>query len=312
MLSAARLTLNELRRLPAMCRAAYPQRHPQTLAHHWLWAKTVLQLDEHLDMQRQLRALGLGRLLREQPQLLRKLHDTYPFQGLDPEARRHWLLGHLHAARALFGPLLARRLARGEPLLACRINLPAGQGQMRALLGPARRQHLREGDLTLALHDPFGTKLYALTFSLQPCEQGHEVVIGALQGQMPLPLTRHLTKLTEGLRPPALLLYLLQCLAEAVGARRVRACSRERHIHHGSERSALVHFDYDAFWRDYGGQPDGQGFYELPVAAPRREVAEIPSHKRAQYRRRYQFMDEMRQELHGCLAEHGMALPRAA
>mgnify|MGYP001766041146 CR=1 FL=1 len=73
-----------------------------------------------------------------------------------------------------------------------------------------------------------------------------------------------------------------------------------------------MHFDYDAFWRDYGGQPDGQGFYELPVAAPRREATEIPSHKRAQYRRRYQFMDEMRQELHGCLAEHGMALPRAA
>ncbi|MBQ0959002.1 DUF535 family protein [Ideonella sp. 4Y11] len=312
MSSPTRLTLNELRRLPAMCRGAYPPRHPRALAHHWLWAKTVLSLDAHLDMQRQLRALGLGRLLREQPQTLRKLHDTYPFQGLGPEARRRWLLGHLQAARTLFGPQLSRRLARGEPLLACRINLPDGQGQMRALLGAARQQHLREGDLTLALYDPFGTKLYALTFSLQPCEHGVEVVIGALQGQMPLPLTRHITKLTEGLRPPALLLYLLQCLAEAVGARRLRACGRERHIHHGSERSELVRFDYDAFWRDYGGQPDGQGFYELPVAAPRREVAEIPSHKRAQYRRRYQFMDEMRQELHGCLAEHGAPLDRAA
>jgi len=311
-MSFARLTLNELRRLPAMCRAAYPPRHPRALAHHWLWAKTVLSLDEHLAMQRQLRALGLGRLLREQPQLLRKVHDTYPFQGLTPDARRRWMLGHLQAARALFGAPLARRLARGEPLLACRINLPDGQGQMRALLGPARRQHLREGDLTLELHDPFGTKLYALTFSLQACEQGHEVMIGALQGQMPLPLTRHITKLTEGLRPPALMLYLLQCLAEALGARRLRACGRERHIHHGSERAELVRFDYDAFWRDCGGQPDGQGFYELPVAAPRREAAEIPSHKRAQYRRRYQFMDEMRQELHDCLAEHGAPLPHAA
>ena len=210
--------------------------------------------------------------------------------------------GHLASARALFGDALARRLLGGERVLAARINLPDGAGQLPVWLLTARRKHLREGDLTLELHDPFGTKLYALTFTLQPLpDGGHALLIGALQGQMPLPLTRHLTKLSAGMRPMALLLFIAQCLAERLGVQRLRACGRERHIHHEGDRAALVRFDYDAFWQEVGGTPDGDGFFELPIVAPQRPMAELPSHKRAQYRRRYAWQDELRAETHAVL-----------
>lgn len=63
---------------------------------------------------------------------------------------------------------------------------------------------------------------------------------------------------------------------------------------------AAVFASYDTVWLENGGTPpaDGAagrhpeaGFFELSVVPVRRADAEIPSRKRAQYRRRYVMLD---------------------
>jgi hypothetical protein len=48
---------------------------------------------------------------------------------------------------------------------------------------------------------------------------------------------------------------------------------------------------YDSAWLEHHGVPVAGGFFELPTVAARRRHEEIPSRKRAQYRRRYEMLD---------------------
>jgi uncharacterized protein VirK/YbjX len=283
-----------LRALPALVRAIYPAPGPAAaLARSWLTWRVLTHFGLHRRLMQHMSSPPQATLLARQPHLLRKIHLAYPCRGLSPAQRLDWLMGHTRVATARLGSVLCNRLWDASEGLSCPVNLPQGQGQMSVRLCTAHRKHLREGDLTMELLDPFGTKLYALTFSFHPCAAGPEVLIGAVQGQMPLALTKHITKLCLGLRPPNLLLVLLQALALRLGVQRLRACGRARHIHHGSDREARVQFDYDGFWASVGGQADDQGFYVLPLRAQRRSHEDTPSHKRSQYRRRYAWMDEL-------------------
>ena len=283
--------------LPALSRRIYPDAE-DVPARWWLVGQVLRHLGEHLHLVNSLHHHRWAALLRHQPQVLRKAHQQYPFHGLDRRGRIDWLLGHWQACERQLGRGPSRALQRGREFTVCELDLPDGQGRLPVRLGPARQNHLREGDLTLTLFDPFGTRLYAMTFSLQPlADGGCEMLVGALQSRMPLELTRHLTRLSHGLRPANLMVELLQGLAGAMGVQRLRACGRQRHIHHGSEKADQVQFDYDGFWESCGGEPDGEGFFLLPAAPARRRHEDMPSHKRSQYRRRYAWLDEQQATL---------------
>ncbi|MBP2656461.1 MAG: hypothetical protein H6Q73_4030 [Firmicutes bacterium] len=48
----------------------------------------------------------------------------------------------------------------------------------------------------------------------------------------------------------------------------------------------------DNFWQETGGKLSGdQRFYELPLEEPRKTLAEVESHKRNQYRKRFAVLD---------------------
>jgi len=61
----------------------------------------------------------------------------------------------------------------------------------------------------------------------------------------------------------------------------------------GSRARDRVHFDYRAFWSEAGGQAGAQGYWHLPLQAPRRPLEDIDARKRAMYRRRYTLLDDM-------------------
>ena len=67
-----------------------------------------------------------------------------------------------------------------------------------------------------------------------------------------------------------------------------------RHAYFGGGGDAN-HADYDAVWVERGGRRVDASHFELPLAVSLRSLDEVPSKKRAQYRRR----NEMLQELQG-------------
>ena len=51
---------------------------------------------------------------------------------------------------------------------------------------------------------------------------------------------------------------------------------------------------YDEIWLEHGGISEANsGFYHLPSRIVKRSYEEIPVNKRALYRRRYQFLDDL-------------------
>jgi uncharacterized protein VirK/YbjX len=69
-----------------------------------------------------------------------------------------------------------------------------------------------------------------------------------------------------------------------------------RHHHHEyftPEANAHPRADYDEIWRDRGGRPTTDGFFELPAELSVRPMSQIPPQKRAMYRRRYALFEQV-------------------
>ncbi|WP_338704513.1 DUF535 family protein [Escherichia marmotae] len=62
-------------------------------------------------------------------------------------------------------------------------------------------------------------------------------------------------------------------------------------------RYRKIHADYNAFWESVGGECDAERHYRLPGQIVRKEVAEIASKKRAEYRRRYEMLDAIQPQM---------------
>ncbi|WP_163367113.1 DUF535 family protein, partial [Escherichia coli] len=54
-----------------------------------------------------------------------------------------------------------------------------------------------------------------------------------------------------------------------------------------------LHADYDQFWLSMGAKPLDSGYFLLPARIARKPLEEVASKKRAEYRRRYQLLDEL-------------------
>lgn len=157
----------------------------------------------------------------------------------------------------------------------------------------------REGLLALSLFTG-DHRAYSLAFSLYREEDRVGIFIGGLQGRSTegaLERYKALTKSFHGLRPRDLLLDCLRILAPAFNAQRILGVADDhRYIRHpyfrGSSKSD--HADYDEAWKDRGGIRVDPTHFELPLALTSRPIEEIPSRKRALYRRRTEMLEGLR------------------
>jgi uncharacterized protein VirK/YbjX len=59
-------------------------------------------------------------------------------------------------------------------------------------------------------------------------------------------------------------------------------------------RDRKLKTNFSDFWAESGGTPcEDKRFYELPLTEYRKSMEEVPTRKRANYRRRYMLMDEI-------------------
>ncbi|MTD40554.1 DUF535 domain-containing protein [Erwinia sp. CPCC 100877] len=158
----------------------------------------------------------------------------------------------------------------------------------------------KEGEATLALYDEQGIALAQLTFTLCRWDGITTLFIGGLQGAKARLGHSHIQKATRqchGLFPKRLVLEAARQMALRLGGRQILAVSNHTHIYRSwryrlSKRSVFL-ANYDAFWREMGGEPVQEGHFLLPLTTLRRPLAEIASKKRAEYRRRYALLDAM-------------------
>ena len=126
--------------------------------------------------------------------------------------------------------------------------------------------------------------------------------IGAMQGpntDNARELVKEATKQAHRYRTKNLILYMTQALARNLHVKKIYAVSNEgyyamNHI----RRDRKLRTDFGAFWKEAGGKmTDDIRFYEIPLTETRKTMDEVPTRKRAVYRKRFVFQDNVDEQI---------------
>ncbi|MFV0262181.1 MAG: VirK/YbjX family protein [Kluyvera sp.] len=249
----------------------------------------------------------LDALLTRQPRLPVRLHRPY----LAVNFSRHQVLDALRYHYTL----LSEAMSSAE--LTAYLNTQAlPLAQMEGKNGDTFTLELtmqvnldKEGDSTILMRNADGDVLAEMTFTLLDYQNQRTLFIGGLQGgkrDLPHEAIQNATKSCHGLFPKRLVMEAICRFAERLHVEQILAVSNDVHIFRGEryqDKNKKILSDYDTFWEALGGERDNQGYYHIPVTIVRKDIAEIASKKRAEYRRRYELMDTIQAQMSGLFSQ---------
>lgn len=241
-------------------------------------------------------ALPIQRELQQEPQLLGVLIWPLVDNRWSSGQRLLALERHFEVVES-FGDLLTLRV--GE----CRFLLPLERVDPDVTLQLERQAFLgREGQLALSLFCG-SERLYSVAFLLHRCESTLTVYVGAIQGVKQDPgnhLYRNLTKSAFGLRPRDRVLSLFLVFFSEIGVTCVHGVQEQfrqhRHHYHGRAGCTKLFSDLDATWVEHGGVLSDAGYYVLEPGVRAKALESVPTRKRAMYRKRYEFLQDVREK----------------
>ena len=169
---------------------------------------------------------------------------------------------------------------------------------------------LREGEIVLSIFVN-EHRVYSAAFTLG-VEVGRKVAyVGALQGrniENVMEIYRNMTHAMHGMRPRDFLMAALKMLLSSIGVEALWGVCTANQQHWGkyfagAHDEKLV-ADYDAVWLEHGGTALGNGFFELQPTVQFKDMADIPTRKRANYRRRYAMLNKLTADIAGACDAH--------
>jgi hypothetical protein len=198
------------------------------------------------------------------------------------------------------GGAFQEAMLREGGLLLARIPLEkAGDLVLRMRADP---QFRKEGEVGVFLEfEGIQGAISSFAFSLEHRSAGWACYLGALQGRKggDEDIIKLATKAMHGLRPKALMAFAAQEIARSLQVSSLLGVGNDIHVARarvlGSARKVL--FDYDDLWRETGGEQQPDGWFVLPLKAPRRVGEEIKANKRSMYAKRYALMDTLSRQI---------------
>ena len=145
--------------------------------------------------------------------------------------------------------------------------------------------------------------LYQIIFWIAPGRDGLPAMwIGAMQGPNMAharDVVKQATKACHSYRTKNLVLYIAQAAARTLGLRHIYAVTNMGYYANNHVRiDRKLKTDFSAFWHEAGGiDTDDARFMELPLIEARKTMEEVPTRKRAVYRRRFALLDEIDREV---------------
>jgi uncharacterized protein VirK/YbjX len=161
----------------------------------------------------------------------------------------------------------------------------------------------KEGDCTMVMHDDQARVLAKITFTLCRHQGKRTLFIGGLQGgcrTTPHEVIRHATKACFGVFPKRMVLDAVCHFAQCMQIEKILAVGGDTHVYslaRYKKQSAMVHADYDGFWKSIGAVCCQEGYYILPQMPACKDISTISSKKRAEYRRRFALLDTLSQQI---------------
>mgnify|MGYP000860843007 CR=1 FL=1 len=237
-------------------------------------------------------------LLAAQVTLPGKAHRQYLTRDLNARQRSQAIVSHYQYIDTLASNRLAAAMVSATelPLLTLHGKDDAAFTLSMSSAGKAER----EGETTLWLRDADRQLLASATFSVVRHQDQWQVVIGGLQGprrHVSHDVIKQATRACYGLFPKRLLLEFIWLLAAQSPIQAVYGVSDNGHVfralRYRLSKGRHFHASYDEFWQSIEGVPDSIYRWRLPLRLERKSIDSIASKKRAEYRRRFQLMDDM-------------------
>lgn len=238
------------------------------------------------------------KLLTAQVTLLSKTHRQYLMRGLSASKRVSAIIHHYHWIDSLTADGLASALTHPTPQPLLQFSVK--DGACFTLLASSACKAEREGESTLWLRDGENTLLASMTFSVTD-DNGHPaLVIGGLQGPrrgVSHDVIKNATRACHGLFPKRILLEMVFQLASLTNIRAIYGVSDNGHVfralRYRLSKGRHFHASYDDFWHTVEGIKRSAFHWQLPLQLERKTLESIASKKRAEYRRRFQLLDEI-------------------
>lgn len=162
-----------------------------------------------------------------------------------------------------------------------------------------RKEGLCSVELNLFRDDEYVDHLYQIMFWLTKDSMGNcSLYVGAMQGPNMTEakdIIKRMTKACHGYRTKNLILYITQAIMRNLDIEKIYAVTNEGYYANNHARAdRKLKTSFSDFWAEAGGKPtDDMRFYELPLVEERKTMEEVPTRKRAVYRRRFSFLDEI-------------------
>lgn len=250
-------------------------------------------------------------MLARQPLLRAKIQHSYVLSGIGTADRLLLASEHFRAFLDRVPPAFGAMIYQGAGLPLAEIETPSARYALRLLHLPHCWQ---EGEMSLGLFENAmligsATLVLGTAHDFSP-ERPDEMAlfVGGLQGLQGgdgQDAFRRATKAMQGLRPFSLLIHALRSLARSLGARHLLAVADAHHALRYKRAKRRIHLSYDDIWREHAATTTASGMFDLGTATEFKDLADISSHKRAQYRRRYAMMEAVDADITAALRHCG-------
>jgi uncharacterized protein len=208
-------------------------------------------------------------------------------------ARAELLRDHFRVVRDLFGEDLVRRIY----LSSESVTLAADGRYGLVVSNPVRCW--REGLLTVAWRDTLEQVDLAwatISFGGHPESGKPGALIGGLQGPAGADRqwVREATRACHGLRPKAAVMEAVGEFCTVAKVDALTGVTKKTHVSAGT--GVEFNADYDGFWRELGGV-EVNGRFVLPLRPYHRDIGEVPSNRRAAFRRRQTLIANLMEQI---------------
>jgi uncharacterized protein VirK/YbjX len=200
---------------------------------------------------------------------------------------------HFRAVRALFGDAIARQMYLGAE------SVTLARSETYALVMRESARCWREGFLTVAWRDErerVDLAWATVSFCRDPQTGVLGMQVGGLQGPAgeAREFVRQATRSCHGLRPKAAVMEAVCALCRVSQVQMLTAVARNRHVSQAG--ASEFRADYDVFWQELGGI-ETNGWFALPLWPRHRKIDDVPSHKRAAFRRRQGLIADLLEQI---------------
>ncbi|OAM36948.1 hypothetical protein A7P98_03145 [Eikenella sp. NML080894] len=229
-------------------------------------------------------------IFQHNPYAARAVLDTYADNRFGKDARLQAVINNFTLAQSKPSAAKWQELVAQSTAL---LNHPAPE--LSISLNINHKDPL-EGFFLVSLQSTERSRIYDAVFSfIAP----NGLLITSIQGphSSDAPeLIRHTTKQLHGVRPMFMMVNVFKLMAAELGCELYGIPHKSQAKFRWNDSSRLL-FNYDAFWQENQGSLDANGYWRLPTQIERTPLEEVQSKKRSMYRKRYEMLDTLEQDI---------------